>query len=40
MTNTQLCPNIKIYTNNTFSIKELMFIRNYITNGFNGTKAV
>ena len=33
-------PNIKIYTDNTFSIQELAFITAYIKNGFNGTKAV
>lgn len=40
MTANAIMPNIKIYTNNTFSIKELAFISAYISNGFNGGKAV
>lgn len=36
----QLMPNIKLYTDNEFSILELAFITSYISNGFNGTQAV
>ena len=36
----QLMPNIKLYTDNEFSILELAFITAYISNGFNGTQAV
>lgn len=40
MTANAIMPNIKIITNNTFSIKELAFISAYMSNGFNATKAV
>lgn len=40
MTANAIMPNIKIYTDNTFSIKELLFISAYISNGCNGTQAV
>lgn len=40
MVSAQLAPNIKLYTNNTFSMKELAFITAYLANGFNGTDAV
>lgn len=40
MTANALAPNIKIYTDNKFSMLELAFINEYIANGFNGTKAV
>ena len=40
MTANAIMPNIKIYTNNTFSIKELAFISAYMSNGFNATQAV
>jgi len=36
----QLMPNIKLYTNNDFSLLELAFITAYISNGFNATQAV
>lgn len=36
----QLAPNIKIYTDNTFSMKEIAFIKAYITNGFLVAQAV
>lgn len=35
-----LAPNIKIYTDNKFSMLELAFINEYIANGFNATQAV
>lgn len=35
-----LAPNIKIYTDNKFSMLELAFINAYMANGFNGTQAV
>ena len=31
---------VKIYTNNRFTEKELLFIENYMSNGYNGTVAV
>lgn len=40
MTANAIMPNIKIITNNTFSIKELAFISAYMSNGFNATQAV
>lgn len=40
MTANALMPNIKILTNNTFSIRELAFITAYMANGFNASRAV
>lgn len=40
MTANTLMPNNKLYTDNTFSIREIRFITEYMSNGFNGTKAV
>ena len=40
MTANAIMPNIKIYTDNTFSIQELAFITAYLSNGFNATQAV
>jgi len=40
MTANAIAPNIKLYTDNKFSIRELAFITAYISNGFNGTQAV
>lgn len=35
-----LCPDINILTNNVFSLQEMLFIKAYLSNGFNGTNAV
>ena len=35
----KVLPNIKILTDNTFSMLEIAFISNYLTNGFNATQA-
>lgn len=40
MTANALMPNIKILTDNTFSIRELAFITAYMANGFNASRAV
>lgn len=40
MTADKIMPDTKVYTDNTFSIREMRFITEYVSNGFNGTKAV
>lgn len=40
MTANAIAPNIQLLTNNKFSIKELVFITTYLSNGFNGLEAV